>query len=243
MVTSAVWSDYDQDGWVDLLVTCEWGPIRIWKNLDGQLSEQSEALGTSKLLGWWNSITPVDLDGDGDVDYLVGNVGLNSKYYAPTYLYYGEFDDSGRKRIVEAEVEAAIVYPIRGKSCTSAAIPLVGEKFKTYREFASAPLKDIFSSKSLQKAQRLEANTLASGWLRNDGGEKMVFVPLSDPSAQISPVFGTVVGDFNGDTFPDLFLAQNSFSPQPEKGNMDGGLSALLLGLLAFAFLMQKRRR
>ncbi|MDC0302787.1 CRTAC1 family protein, partial [bacterium] len=230
LVTSAVWSDYDQDGWIDLLVAHEWGPVRIWKNKQGQLVDQSQTIGTENLLGWWNSISPGDLDNDGDLDYLVGNVGLNSKYEAPSYLYYGDFDDSGKKRIIEAEVENSIIYPVRGRSCTSAAIPMVGDKFKTYRDFASAPLQKIFSLESLGKAQRLEANTLTTGWLRNDGGKKLTFIPLTDPSAQIAPVFGTLVGDFNNDGDLDLFLAQNSFSPQPETGNMDGGLSTLLIG-------------
>jgi len=230
MVTSAVWSDVDNDGWIDLLVAHDWGPIKVWKNTKGELRDQSTNSGTANLLGWWNSITPGDFDGDGDMDYALGNVGLNTKYEAPAYVYYGDFDGTGVNRIVEAEVEGDIVYPVRGKSCTSAAIPIINHRFKTYREFAGASLQKIFTANALDKAQKLEANTLSSGWLRNNGEGSFDFVPFADSIAQIAPVFGTVANDFNGDGNMDLFLAQNFYSPQAETGRMDGGISTLLLG-------------
>ncbi|MGI9239994.1 MAG: FG-GAP-like repeat-containing protein, partial [Verrucomicrobiales bacterium] len=230
MVTSAIWSDVDDDSWTDLLVTYEWGPVRVWKNVQGSLEDHSSAAGTAGLLGWWNSITAGDFDGDGDMDYALGNVGLNTKYEVPALLYYGDFGVPGRKQLVEAEVEGEVLYPVRGKSCTSHAIPGIGSKFESYRDFAAAPLGEIYPEERLDSALRLEANTLASGILRNRGSGELEFEPFADPLAQIAPVFGIVAADFNADGDLDLFLAQNFYSPQPETGRMDGGLSVVLLG-------------
>ena len=230
MVTSAIWSDIDADGWIDLLVAHEWGPIRVWKNNGGKLEDHSEESGTSQLLGWWNSIAAGDLDRDGDMDYVVGNFGNNTKYHVPAILYYGDFDGTGKNALVEAEVEGDVVYPIRGKSCSSHAIPALANKFKLYREFAAASLGEIYTESRLDEATRFEANTLTSGVLRNHGDGKLNFEPFTDPIAQIAPVFGIVVSDFDTDGLLDLFLAQNFYSPQPETGRMDGGLSAVMLG-------------
>ena len=101
LVNSAVWSDYDGDGWIDLWVACEWGPIRVWRNENGVFKETTESLGLSNTKGWWTSILPVDIDSDGDMDYAVGNLGYNTKYNAsmkePLVLHWGEMDDSGKQ--------------------------------------------------------------------------------------------------------------------------------------------------
>ncbi|MFP6901505.1 MAG: VCBS repeat-containing protein, partial [Opitutales bacterium] len=103
MVTGAIWSDFDGDGWLDLLVTHEWGPVGVWKNDKGKLANVSAKAGTADLLGWWTGIAAGDLDGDGDMDYAVGNLGLNTKYHAskekPYLLYFGDLDGSGVPRI------------------------------------------------------------------------------------------------------------------------------------------------
>ena len=107
MVTGAIWSDFNSDGWIDLLVTHEYGPIRIFQNDAGKLSEVSDHVGTAHLLGWWNGIAAADVDRDGDIDYAVTNLGLNTKYHPspekPQYIFYGDFEQSGRNRIVEAK--------------------------------------------------------------------------------------------------------------------------------------------
>ena len=95
-MTDAVWSDVDGDGWDDLLVTHEWGPIKYYRNEQGRLVERTNEAGLSGRLGWWNCIAASDLDADGDTDYVVGNFGWNTKYHAsesqPTLLYYGDFE-------------------------------------------------------------------------------------------------------------------------------------------------------
>lgn len=228
LVTSALWTDVDGDGWLDLMVTREWGSVALFRNQKGKLVDETERAGLAGRTGWWNSIVGGDFDGDGDLDYAVGNNGLNTKYQAPALLYFGEVDGSGKKRILEAEMEKGKCYPIRGLSCSSNAMPFLKKKTPKFHDFASATLFDLYSS-SLEKADRYEANTLESGILFNAGDGKFTFRPLP-AMAQVAPVFGMAVSDFDGDGNLDLFLAQNSFAPQVETGRMDGGTGVVLKG-------------
>ena len=164
LVTSALWTDVDADGWLDLLVTREWGAIALFRNNKGELIEDTQKAGLADRTGWWNSIVGGDFDGDGDFDYVVGNNGLNTKYETPALLYYGDVDGSGRKRILEAEMEKGKCYPIRGLSCSSNAIPFLRKKTPKFHDFASATLFDLYSG-GLDKADRYEVNTLESGLL------------------------------------------------------------------------------
>ena len=233
MVTGALWSDADGDGWLDLLLTEEWGPVAVFTNTEGKLQDSTESAGLVGLTGWWNGITGGDFDGDGDIDYAVTNFGLNTKYHAsakaPALLYYGDLDGSGENRLVEAEFEGAICYPIRGKSCSTQAMPSLADKFGTYESFALAELGKIYAPQRLDGALKLEAKVLESGVLLNNGKGKFEFTHLPR-LAQIAPGFGVVAGEFDGDGHIDLAIAQNFFSPQPETGRMDGGLSLLLAG-------------
>lgn len=233
MVTSALWSDVDNDSWIDLLVTYEWGPIRYWKNHEGQLKEATESAGLSKWSGWWNGIAGGDIDNDGDIDYAVTNFGLNTKYHAstekPALLYSGDFGNDGSLRLIEAEFEHDVLYPVRGRSCSTRAMPHLADKFQTFSEFALAPLTSIYEEEQLKAARRFEATTLESGMLINDGGGSFSFSPFPR-IAQISPGFGVVMEDVNADGNLDVFLVQNFWTPQIETGRMDSGLSQLLLG-------------
>ena len=232
LVTGAVWSDVDDDGWIDLLVTQEWGAIRCFRNDEGKLVDQTSEAGFSELLGWWNGITAVDVDNDGDMDYAATNFGLNTKYHAsaerPTFLYYGEFEAEGKLNIIEAEFEDDTLFPVRGLSCSSRAMPHLQNKFNTYTSFALADLNEIYEPKCLNESKRCVANTLESGVFVNDGG-KFTFKPLPR-LAQIAPGFGIVAGDFDGDSNQDLYAVQNFYSPQAETGRMAGGVSILLKG-------------
>ncbi|MDA7513838.1 FG-GAP-like repeat-containing protein [Akkermansiaceae bacterium] len=235
LVTSALWSDVNADGWVDLLVTHEWGPVKVFCNQEGQLVDETKESGVGELLGWWNSIAAGDIDADGDLDYAVGNVGLNSKYHAsddhPVLLYYGDMDDAGRPKIVEAEYEGKTLYPVRGRSCSSNAMPGLKRKFPTFKSFAVAPLDDIYGKDKLKESKKLSANILKSGILINmteEGGlPKFKFQPLPR-LAQISPIFGLAFTSIDGDAYPELYVVQNFFGPQRETGRMDGGVSLLL---------------
>ena len=236
LITSALWSDVNRDGWIDLLLTPEWGAIRVFLNDNGKLVDCPQT-GLESLTGWWNSISGADLDGDRDVDYVVGNFGLNTKYHAsadhPTLLFYGDIENQGRPRIIEAEYEDGVCYPVRGRSCSSHAMPGLAERFPSFKSFAAASLEEIYQPEKLSDAQRLEATTLSSGVLINlsEKGKAPRFEFRALPRiAQIAPVFGTSIVDANGDGIPDLVLAQNFYGPQRETGRMGGGVSMVLLG-------------
>ena len=163
----------------------------------------------------------------------VANFGLNTKYHAspekPTLLYYGDFEQDGIYRIVEAEFENEMLFPVRGKSCSTHAMPHLADKFTTYTDFALAGLKDIYEPKCLDDSHRFEANTLESGILINDGVGGFTFTPLPR-LAQLAPSFGLAFADADNDGNTDLYVVQNFYGPQPETGRMAGGVRLLLRG-------------
>ena len=233
MVTGCLWSDATGDGWPDLLLTTEWGSVKLFRNDKGKLVNDTQKAGLANLTGWWTGIAGADFDNDGDMDYALGNLGLNTKYKVsperPFEGYYGSFGETGRKCFVEATWEHGKLFPVRGRSCSSDAMPFVSRKFPTYEAFARATIPEIYSPNRLKSSHRVEAKVLESGLILNDGTGKFSFKPFPR-IAQISPSFGIVAEDFDKDGNTDLVLAQNFFSPQLETGKMAGGLSQYLRG-------------
>ncbi len=237
LVTSAVWSDATGDGRVDLLLSIEWGPIKLFVNDGGRLRDATKDAGLADRTGWWNGIAAADLDRDGDMDYIVTNFGVNTKYHAspkhPSLLYYGDFEGDGKFCLVEAKDESDIIYPVRGRSCSSTAMPFIADKFPTYKSFGLASLDSIYTKPKLEQAHRFAATELRSGVLINESDSastprfRFVALPLL---AQAAPSFGIVAQDFDADGNIDVYLAQNFFSTQIETGRMDGGVGLLLRG-------------
>lgn len=231
LVTSALWSDVDDDGWIDLLVTLDWGTVKLFGNARGKLEDRTEAAGLAGASGWWNAIAGADLDGDGDIDYVLGNFGRNTKYRVsadhPARIYCKDYDGDGRFDIVEAEDGAEGQLPVRGRSCSSSAMPFLADKFPTFASFARADLEEIYGGEALSDALRRSVNQLDHQILVNQGGGHFIAQSLPRLS-QVAPVFGLAVIDHDGDGAFDLHLAQNFFSPEPETGRMGGGTSLLL---------------
>lgn len=241
MITSSIWSDVDNDGWIDLLVTTEWGPVKLFRNREGRFNDETEAAGLLgqglARLGWWTGIDGRDIDNDGDIDYVVTNLGRNTTYLAqldsPELIFYGDFDDSGQRHIVEArflvENGEQICYPRRGFMAASGAMPYIADKLQTFHNYASLPLSGIYDIDKLQASKQFMANNMDSSLLRNDGTGKFDMLPLPH-LAQISPGFGVVLRDIDLDGYADCYIAQNHFEITLEQGRLDGGLSTLLKG-------------
>jgi hypothetical protein len=234
MVTAALWTDADADGWVDLLVAGEWMPLRLFhNNHDGTFTETTKEAGLDKYSGWWNSLSAADVNNDGAIDYIAGNVGLNTKYHAnaerPASIYYVDFEGNGSPQIIEGEYEGDKLFPVRGRSCSSRAMPSLKQKFPTFQDFGAALLPEIYTSEKLNSSLHFTATQLASGVFVNDGHGHFTFKELPR-LAQTSPIFGTAACDFDGDGNIDIVAVQNFYGPQVETGRFDGGISLLLLG-------------
>lgn len=229
-VSSAIWTDVDNNGSLDLMLTTEWGPIQLWRNTGGKLALVGEEAGLDGLTGRWNAITGRDIDNDGDIDYLVANEGLNSE---ETSLYRGEFLDGdllfGNDITVEMLSEKGEMLPLRGWIDFAELDPATAEKAKSSREFVDL-LPGIFSEKKLREAKSWTLNTRESGILINDGTGVFTFSPLPR-IAQVSQSYGIALTDVNYDGFTDAYLLQNRSSatilkPEPNTA----GVSQLLLG-------------
>lgn len=231
MVTSAKWADVDGDGLEDLIVSREWDTLALFKNEKGTLKRFEESGDLAERTGWWNDLVIADFDGDGDVDIVAANIGLNTKYKTsttkPMTVYYGDFDDTGKSHIVEVKQEGNVCYPERGRSCSSNAMPFIAKKFDTYHDFGKATLTDIYGIDSLNSAKKFEANTFEHGVFLNDGKGSFQFSPLPRIT-QISPSKAMAVADVDGDGDHDVVMGQNFFGAQSETGRYDGGVGQIL---------------
>ena len=235
MVTSALWSDVDGDGWPDLILTLEWGNVCYFHNNQGRgLEDWTERAGFAAAgKGWWTSVAAADFNGDGRMDYVAGNVGLNTPYHAapgrPALLFYGDFRGDGSRQLVEAYHEGDRIYPRRTRKELGAMIPSVLKRFPRNDYFARATLGEILGEDRIAAAQRFEATEFRSGVFLSQADGTFRFEPLPR-LAQISPAQGMVACDLDGDGFADIYAGQNSYSPIPSVGRFDGGLGQMLRG-------------
>ena len=233
-ITGASWSDLDADGDPDLVTATDWGTIKVALNRNGKLTDASENLGLASHTGWWRAIEVADVNNDGRLDIIAGNVGLNTKYRAssehPAVVYAGDLDGSGKHEILEAQYdEDGRLYPLRGRSKLSYSFRKLRRQFRNFASFAEASVEEIFEGELLDQAMKLEATELRSGIFLQQPNGTFEFAPLPS-EAQMAPIHGIVFADLTGDDLPDLFVAGNDFSPEPSTGRFDGSLGRLFQG-------------
>ncbi|HTL16835.1 MAG TPA: FG-GAP-like repeat-containing protein [Patescibacteria group bacterium] len=233
LVSAAVFSDLDGDGYPELIVACEWGPVRVFKNDHGRLKEATAMLGLQKMTGLWTSVTTGDLDGDGRPDIIAGNWGLNSYYNTvptgPWQLYYGDLNGDGQVSMLETYFysRSGQTVPLRDMDDVAQGMPWVRGAFSTHRQFASLNIQQLLGDR-FSRAKQLEVSSFASMVLFNRG-DHFEAVPLPR-QAQWAPAFGLAVADFDGDGFEDVFLAQNFFAVRAEDDRLDAGRGLWLRG-------------
>ncbi len=233
LVRGAVFSDLNNDGWPDLVLACEWGPIRLFENTRGRFREVTAARGLDRYPGRWTGVTTGDFDGDGRQDIVAANWGLNGPVRAtperPHRLYYGDFDASGSMDLLEAchDPLTGREVPLRDLLTLSAGLPVLRSRFPTFAAFGTASAAEVLN-RELTQVPRVEAGHLASTLFLNRG-DRFEARPLP-AEAQWAPAFGLAVADFDGDGAEDLFLSQNFFAVAPDQTRHDAGRGLLLRG-------------
>jgi hypothetical protein len=233
MVTDAVWTDINADGLVDLLIVGEWMPLTVFTQENGGFTKKTAEFGFEGTEGWWNRVVQGDVDNDGDMDYVIGNLGWNYKYKAspekPFHVFADDFDKNGTFDIALGYyLQDDVLYPVRGRQCSSEQIPELAEKFPTYTEFGKASIFEVYGEK-LETAISYQINSFSSAILVNNGNGQFELKDLPS-EAQIAPINGIVLNDFDGDSKLDLLIAGNLYVSEVETGRADAGKGLYLKG-------------
>ena len=238
MITAAVWTDFDKDNQMDLIIAGEWMPLRFFKNNHGFLQEVTNASGLTEMNGMWRSLVATDLDGDGDIDLVAGNLGLNCLYNAsasePMQLFATDMDGNG---IIDPVFFYYIKnnegirrsFPAIGRNQFAEQVPSIKRKFLLHQDFARAGYDDIFSAKAKDSMVKLSCNETRTCWFENMGNGKFVKHALP-VEAQFAPVNAIICEDFDADGIKDLLIAGNEYQAEVMTGRYDASYGCFLKG-------------
>jgi enediyne biosynthesis protein E4 len=232
MVTDAVWFNFDKNGYPDLMVVGEWLSPAIFINNEGKLEKLKNGNGLDSLNGWWNSVSAADIDKDGDTDFLMGNLGLNSKFQpsprSPISLYVNDFDQNGSMEPIFTFTHEGREYPFALRQDLIKQMSSFKKKFVYFRDYADKQVLGVVEEKLLNRADKLKFYEARSGILKNEGDGRFTFEPFP-LEAQFSPVYSIAAFDANDDGNLDLVAGGNLFSVKPEVGRYDAMAAILLL--------------
>lgn len=234
MVKSALWTDLNGDKRAELVIAGEWMPIKVFEYKKGKMKDQSSSYGLQQTEGWWDKLVADDIDGDGDMDLVAGNLGENYKFKAsekkPFEVWAKDFDGNGTNDIFLARhLNDNTIVPIRGRECTSQQCPMIAQKFPTYLSFAESDISGILGEEEMKTALHHQAHLFSTVVFINDKGK---FISKRLPTeAQLSTVNGIIVKDFDGDGKKDILLAGNKFDVEVETTPADASPGLFLKGL------------
>ena len=229
MVTDALWSDFDNDGKIDLILVGEWMPVTFLKNTGKGFIQINKTAAISSHIGWWNSLVAGDFDNDGDIDYIAGNLGLNSNYKAtpkePMTIFAKDLDQNGSlDAMVFCYMKAADSsmksFPMHTKDDLSGQLLSIRKKYPTYKSFGSATMDDLWSVKDRQDAIMLQATDMQTSYIENKGNGQFTIKPLP-AETQTAPVYGMISEDVDEDGNLDILMIGNDYGMEPYSGRHD----------------------
>lgn len=231
MITDAKWSDLDGDDDLDLIIVGEWMPITILTNESGSFVLKEEVIPNSA--GWWNTVEVADLNGDGRMDIVAGNHGLNSRFRAskelPLHMFISDFDKNGTIEQIICQYEGDKLYPLSLRHDLAMQMPQIKKRYLKYESFKDQEITDIFSEDILADATVLKAYDLGTRVFFNNGS--LQFTEYELPiQAQFSCTYAISIEDFNGDNIPDILLGGNLYDSKPEMGRYDASYGTFLIG-------------
>ena len=232
MVTSALWTDFDNDSWIDLLLVGEYMPVSFFRNAEGKNFIRHDG-GLNNTEGWWKGLTAGDFDNDGDMDYLAGNFGLNSHYRAtaqePINVIFKDFDNNGALEAITSYYEDGINYPTASMDVLTNQLPSLKRKILFHRTYANTSTDELLEIAGKQNAGVLNCRTLESAYIENIGGGK--FQRRSLPlQMQFAPVYGMLTDDVNFDGNLDFIAVGNSYAPDVVSGRCDAFIGQVMVG-------------
>ena len=233
MITDGLWTDFNNDGNIDLLLVGEWMGIHVFIQEDGVFKKRSDEYFDRNTTGWWFSLDEGDFDKDGDLDYVFGNLGLNYKYQAKPEesfdLYVSDFDGNDKSDIVLSYHNSGEEYPLRGRQCSSEQIPIIKIAYKDYNSFSTASMNDIFGKDNLEQSEHFQVESFASIFLENTGDGKFRTLDLPN-EAQYAPINDIVIQDIDDDGNLDIAVIGNLYASEVETPRSDAGMGLVLLG-------------
>ena len=243
MITDAKWADFDNDDDNDLIIVGEWMGIKLFENNDSNFTEISEEVGLKYTSGWWNRIISSDVDKDGDVDFIIGNHGMNSRFKAsinePISCYINDFDNNGSVEQIICTYNKGKSYPLVLRHDLIKQLPYLKKKYLKYSQYKGQTINDLFSKKELESSIIHKVTMLESILILNDGDGSFEIKPLPKES-QIAPIYAIEASDFDNDGKIDLVIGGNLYNVKPEVGRYDASYGQLLKGLGDGNFVVSK---